>query len=56
MLSKSDIAMMSDGQREILYVGMKMEQDRILSIIEELKKSNSSITIDDIKNKIKGGK
>ena len=37
MLSRSDIAMMSDGQREILYVGMKMERDRILAIIAEEK-------------------
>ena len=37
MLSKYDIETMTDGQREILAVGMKMEQDRILKILEEQK-------------------
>jgi hypothetical protein len=35
MLSKHDIESMTDGQREILAVGMKMEQDRILRIVQE---------------------
>jgi hypothetical protein len=35
MLSKHDIESMTDGQREILAVGMKMEQDRILRIMQE---------------------
>jgi UPF0288 family protein (methanogenesis marker protein 3) len=39
MLSKYDIETMTDGQREILAVGMKMEQDRILKILEEEKAS-----------------
>lgn len=37
MLSKHDIESMTDGQREILAVGMKMEQDRILRIVQEEK-------------------
>jgi hypothetical protein len=35
MLSKYDIETMTDGQREILAVGMKMEQDRIVRIVQE---------------------
>jgi hypothetical protein len=35
MLSKHDIESMTDGQREILAVGMKMEQDRIVRILQE---------------------
>jgi hypothetical protein len=38
MLSKQDIAMMTDGQREILYVGMKMEHDRIIKLLEQVNK------------------
>ena len=34
-MSKHDIESMTDGQREILAVGMKMEQDRILRIVQE---------------------
>jgi hypothetical protein len=37
MLSKYDIESMTDGQREILAVGMCMERDRILRIIDEQK-------------------
>jgi hypothetical protein len=37
MLSKYDIESMTDGQREILAVGMKMEQDRIVRIVQEEK-------------------
>lgn len=35
MLSKHDIESMTDGQREILAVGMKMEQDRIIAILRK---------------------
>jgi hypothetical protein len=37
MLSKHDIESMTDGQREILSVGMQMERDRIIRIVQEEK-------------------
>ena len=43
MLSKHDIESMTDGQREILAVGMKMEQDRILQIVREEKVQAESL-------------
>jgi hypothetical protein len=62
MLSKYDIETMTDGQREILAVGMKMEQDRILKIVEEqkielvgLKNHIASATLALIEAKIKIG-
>jgi hypothetical protein len=62
MLAKHDIQMMSDGQREILRVGMLMERDRILRVIAEEKKlakelNNSllSAKLASIEVDIKGG-
>ena len=55
MLSKYDIEQMSDGQREILFVGMKMERDRILSKLDTLPK-NFTYNINLIKDVIKGKK
>lgn len=40
VLSMHDIAQMTDGQREILNAGMKMERDRVLAILSK-QKSNS---------------
>lgn len=55
MLSKYDIAMMTDGQREILYVGMKMERDRIVSSIRKMGEVWESVVIqelvDELENK-----
>lgn len=56
MLSKYDIQQMSDGQREILFVGMKMERDRILAKLDTLPKDftyNINLIKDVIKNKEK---
>ena len=39
MLSKDDLAQMTDGQREILFLGMKIENE---AIIKTLKKLNIS--------------
>jgi hypothetical protein len=35
-----DIAQMTDGQREILNAGMKMERDRVLAVLSK-QKANS---------------
>ena len=56
MLSKYDIQQMSDGQREILFVGMKMERDRILAKLDTLPKDftyNINLIKDVIKKKEK---
>ena len=55
-MSKYDIQQMSDGQREILFVGMKMERDRILAKLDTLPKDftyNINLIKDVIKNKEK---
>lgn len=39
MLSKDDIAQMSDGQREILNAGIKIERNRVLAVLKEQKAS-----------------
>lgn len=43
---------MTDGQREILYVGMKMEQDRILKVLD---KNLGKMDWNDLKKLIKSG-
>jgi len=53
LLSKYDIEQMSDGQREILFVGMKMERDRILSKLDTLPK-NFTYNVNLIKDVIEG--
>lgn len=56
LLSKYDINQMSDGQREILFTGMKMERDRILGKLDKLPKDftyNINLIKDVIKNKEK---
>lgn len=37
MLTRYDIQSMTDGQREILYLGMKMREDEIMKLLESLK-------------------
>jgi hypothetical protein len=39
VLSKDDIAQMSDGQREILNAGIKIERNRVLAVLKEQKAS-----------------
>lgn len=55
-MSKHDIALMTDGQREILYVGMKMEQDRIIKVIESQGEPWEVVLISEIVEEIKSGK
>ncbi len=62
MLSKYDISLMTDGQREILFAGMKMERDRFLAILAEEKKLAKDLNnqllsakIALIEAKVKGG-
>lgn len=43
-MSKYDIAQMTDGQREILYTGMKMEQDRIIKLLEKHKQTTKTVS------------
>lgn len=42
---------MTDGQREILYVGMQMEQDRIVKILD---KYLGEVDYDELMKLIKG--
>ncbi len=43
MLSKEDLAQMTDGQREILLLGMKIENDAVVNILRTLKVSEDII-------------
>jgi len=52
-LSKYDIDQMTDGQREILFVGMKMERERILARLDKLPK-DFTYNINLIKDVIEG--
>lgn len=52
MLSKYDIAQMTDGQREILFVGMAMERERITKVIERQGEPWEVVLISEIVEKI----
>ncbi len=43
MLSKDDLAQMTDGQREILLLGMKIENDAVIKILRTLEVSEDII-------------
>lgn len=52
MLSKTDIAMMTDGQREILYagmeIGMHLERQKILSTIKNMGEAWETVIIQEV--------
>jgi hypothetical protein len=56
VLSKQDIEDMTDGQRQILFVGMSMERQRITKMIEQEGKPWEVVLISEIVEKIKDGK
>jgi hypothetical protein len=43
VLSKDDLAQMTDGQREILFLGMKIENEAIIKILKKLNISEDVI-------------
>jgi hypothetical protein len=43
VLSKDDLAQMTDGQREILFLGMKIENEAIINILKKLNISEDVI-------------
>ncbi len=51
-MSKHDIADMTDGQREILFVGMSMERQRIINLIKNQGEVWETVLISEIVEKI----
>jgi hypothetical protein len=51
-LSKYDIAQMTDGQREILFIGMSMERQRIIKLIKNQGEVWETVLISEIVEKI----
>ena len=51
-LSKHDIADMTDGQREILFVGMAMERQRIINVIKNQGEVWETVLISEIMEEI----
>lgn len=51
-LSKHDIAEMTDGQRQILFVGMAMERKRISNLIKNEGEVWETVLISEIVEKI----
>jgi hypothetical protein len=51
-LSKHDIAQMTEGQREILFVGMAMERKRISNLIKNQGEIWETVLISEIVEKI----
>ena len=43
MLSKDDLAQMTEGQRQILLLGMKIENDAVVKILRALNVSEDII-------------
>jgi hypothetical protein len=52
LLSKYDIAQMTDGQREILFIGMSMERQRIIKLIKNQGEVWETVLISEIMEKI----
>lgn len=51
-MSKHDIADMTDGQREILFVGMAMERQRIINVIKNQGEVWETVLISEIMEEI----
>lgn len=51
-MSKDDIAQMTEGQREILFVGMAMERNRISNLIKNEGEVWETVLISEIVEKI----
>ena len=51
-MGKYDIAEMTDGQREILFIGMTMERQRIINLIKNQGEVWETVLISEIVEKI----